>query len=135
MFRFNWQYFAFTCILFITEILIAVFVNDHFVRPYVGDYLVVILVYCFLRSFIKIPFWIAAISALLFSFAVETLQYFDLVHMLGLQHSRLANIVIGNSFSWSDILAYTLGILTVLLIEYTLKRRSKAEDSEFVVRR
>jgi hypothetical protein len=118
MLRFHKIYFIFTLLLLFTEILIAVFVHDNFVRPYVGDYLVVILVYCFLRSFLRTSVLATAIAALLFSYAVETLQYFDVVTMLGLQHSRLANIVIGNSFAWIDILAYTLGIATILVTEY-----------------
>jgi hypothetical protein len=39
-----------------------------------------------------------------------------MVKHLGLQHSRLANIVLGNHFEWGDMLAYTLGILLLLLL-------------------
>ena len=38
--------------LFIVETLIALFVRDAFIRPYMGDILVVILIYCFVRIFI-----------------------------------------------------------------------------------
>ena len=117
MFQFSKKYFILTVLLFITEVLIAVFVHDQFVRPYVGDYLVVILIYCFFKSFIKATTWQIAIFTLIFSYTIEALQYFNLVGMLGLQHSRIANIIIGNSFAWADIVAYTLGIATVIGIE------------------
>jgi hypothetical protein len=117
MFQFSKRYFILAFLLFITEVLIAVFVHDQFVRPYVGDYLVVILIYCFLRGFLKASIWQISIFTLLFSYAIETLQYFNLVGMLGLQHSRIANIIIGNSFAWADIIAYTLGIATVMGVE------------------
>jgi hypothetical protein len=117
MFQFNKRYFILTILLFLTEVLIAVFVHDQFVRPYVGDYLVVILIYCFFKTFIKATTWQIAIFTLIFSYAIETLQYFNLVGMLGLQHSRIANIIIGNSFAWEDIIAYTLGAVTVIGIE------------------
>lgn len=117
MFQFNKRYFILTILLFLTEVLIAVFVHDQFVRPYVGDYLVVILIYCFFKSFIKATTWQVAIFTLIFSYVIETLQYFNLVGMLGLQHSRIANIIIGNSFAWEDIIAYTLGAVTVIGIE------------------
>ena len=39
---------AFLALLCI-EILIGAFVHDAFVRPYVGDVLVVILIYCLIR--------------------------------------------------------------------------------------
>jgi hypothetical protein len=93
MFQFSKRYFILTVLLFITEVLIAVFVHDQFVRPYVGDYLVVMLIYCFFRAFIKASILQVAIFTLIFSYAIETLQYFNLVGMLGLQDSRIANIL------------------------------------------
>ena len=54
---------------------------------------------------------------LLFSYLVEVLQYFNFVEIIGLQDNKLARIVIGTSFSWWDILFYTLGILFVILVE------------------
>jgi hypothetical protein len=117
MLRFQKGYFFLFLLLFITEIMIAVFVHDNFVRPYIGDFLVVILIYCFVKAWIDAPVKTVAIAVLLFAYIVETLQYFNLVKHLGLQHSRLANIVIGNHFEWTDMIAYTFGILLVVLLE------------------
>lgn len=114
---FNLRYFTATIILFITEVLIVLYVHDNIIRPYIGDLLVVILIYCFVRSFFKFSVKNTAIGVLIFSYATEILQYFHVVKLLGLQHSRLARIVIGTSFSWEDILAYTAGIIIVLLVE------------------
>ena len=60
---------------------------------------------------------ITAISVLIFSYAVEILQFFNIVNRLGLQNSRLARIIIGSSFEWIDLIAYTAGIILVLYIE------------------
>jgi hypothetical protein len=117
MFTFKTSYFLIFCFLLITETLIALYVHDNFIRPYIGDLLVVILIYCFLRSIFNIKVWTAAISTLLFSFVVETLQYFQIVNRLGLQHSKFARIVVGTSFAWNDILAYIAGIGIVLIFE------------------
>ena len=114
---FNWFYFVLAILIFITEVLIAIYLHDGFIRPYVGDFLVVILIYCFVRSFLQAPVLPVAIAVLVFSYLVETLQYFNLVKLLGLEHSRIANIVIGNYFAWSDILAYTLGIAVTIVLE------------------
>lgn len=116
-FRFSRKFFVLTVLLFITEVLIAVYVHDSFIRPYFGDFLVVILLYCFVSTFLQAPVKPLAIGVLLFAYLIETLQYFNLVKHLGLQHSRLANIVIGNHFEWTDILAYTLGVLFILLLD------------------
>jgi hypothetical protein len=117
MLRFHKAYFALFLLLFITEVIIAIFVHDNFVRPYLGDFLVVILIYCFVMSWLDTPVKPTAVAVLLFAYAVEALQYFKLVKHLGLQHSRLANVIIGNHFAWSDMIAYTLGILLVLMLE------------------
>lgn len=116
-FRFDKLSFLIATIIFIIEILIALFMTDNFVRPYVGDVLVVILIYYFLKAFVNIAVIPLAIGTLLFSYLIETLQYFQLVKLIGLEHNRLANIVIGNYFAWEDLLAYTIGIVIVLMIE------------------
>ncbi|MDB5120709.1 MAG: hypothetical protein JWN56_1927 [Sphingobacteriales bacterium] len=117
MLNINLKYTIATLLLFLIEVLIAVFAHDHFIRPYVGDFLVVILIYCFVKSFVSTPTVSTAICVLVFSYVVETLQYFRIVHYLGLDQSKIANILIGNYFTWVDILAYTLGIAFVIVIE------------------
>lgn len=118
MLVFNKKYFLFALILFIIEVLIAVFVRDRFIRPYFGDYLVVILLYCAVKAFIKAAPLKVAAGVLLFSYTIEVLQYFSIVDRLGLSGNVIARTVIGYGFEWWDLLAYTLGIVTVLLLEW-----------------
>jgi hypothetical protein len=123
MLTFNKNYFGFTILIFLIEVLIALYVNDSFVRPYLGDVLVVILIYCFLKSFLKLPVLTAAIAVLVFSFTIEFLQFLNIVEKLGLEKSKIARTVIGTSFSWIDLLSYIVGITIVLIIEkYWLKK-------------
>ena len=117
MFQFNRNYFILTILLFLIETAIALYLHDNFIRPYFGDFLVVMLLYCFLKSFINLSVWVAAGLVLLFSFTIEIAQYFNMVEKLGLQHSKIARVVLGNSFAWMDLLAYVLGILAVISIE------------------
>lgn len=117
MFVFRIRYFVPAVVLFLIEVFIAVYVRDRFVRPYLGDYLVVIFLYCLVRAFVQAPPARVALGVWLFALAVEVLQYLQLVRRLGLQDSALANVVLGNSFEWIDLLAYTLGVLTVLWLE------------------
>ena len=131
MFRFNKKYFLLFLLLFITEVIIAVFIHDSFIRPYAGDFLVVIMVYCFVMAWLQAPVKAAAIAVLLFAYLVEALQYFNLVKHLGLQQSRLANIVIGNHFAWMDMIAYTLGILLVVLLEPKRMEATLTQPSNF----
>ncbi len=117
MLTFNKNYFGLAVILFFVEIGIALFVHDSFVRPYLGDVLVVILMYCFLKSFLKLPVLTVAIFVLVFSFFIELLQYFNIVEKLGLSKSKIARTVIGTSFSWIDVLTYIAGFSIVLIFE------------------
>ena len=114
---FNLRYFIATMILLIIEVLIALYVHDTIIRPYIGDLLVVILIYCFVKSFFNFSSRNTAIGVLIFAYATEIMQYFHVVKLLGLQHSRLARIIIGTSFSLEDMIAYTVGIIIVLVVE------------------
>lgn len=123
MLTFNLRFFLLSILFFVIEVLIALYVKDDFVRPYVGDYLVVMLIYCAVRTFIKASPVKVAIAVLLFAYLIEVLQYFRIVDRLGLSGNPVAKTVIGYGFEWWDILAYTLGVLTILLVEW--KVRSK----------
>ncbi len=115
--KFNSKYLEYAIVLFLIEVFIAIYVTDAIIRPYVGDFLVVILLYCIIKSVLDADIKIIALSVLLFSYLLETLQYFRIVEILGLESYPLANVIIGTSFAWIDILAYTLGILAVLIAE------------------
>ena len=125
MLHFNKNYFLLTILLFLIEVCIALFVHDNFIRPYFGDVLVVILIYCFVKSFLNVSVIKAAIAVLLFAFLVETLQYFAIIEILGLQDNKLARTVIGTSFAWEDILAYIVGIVIVIVGEKWLRKPLK----------
>lgn len=117
MFIFNRRNFTAAFILLLIEIGIALFIRDKIIRPYIGDVLVVILIYYFTKSFLDAPIRKTALGVLLFAYLIETLQYFNIVKVLGLAEYKIANVVIGTHFSWVDMLAYTVGIIIVLLIE------------------
>lgn len=115
---FNLNYFRLASLIFVIETLIALYIQDNFVRPYIGDVLVVILIYCFIKSFLNVNIIPTAVFVLLFSFSIEFLQYLNIVEKLGLQNSKIARTVIGTSFCWADILTYIVGIAIVISAEY-----------------
>jgi hypothetical protein len=105
------KYLVAFIIFFIVEVLIALYVHDDFIRPYVGDILVVILLYCFVKIFVLYKVQLIPLYIFIFSAFVEILQYFKLVEILGLQDNRFARIVIGSVFDWNDILCYGVGCI------------------------
>ncbi len=105
-------------ILFIIEVLIALFVHDSFIRPYIGDMLVVILIYCFIRIFIPDRLRLLPLYIFIFALAVEISQYFKLIDVLGLSDSYLAQCIFGSSFDFKDILCYALGCAICAIFSY-----------------
>jgi Protein of unknown function (DUF2809) len=114
MIKFNSIYFYCTVLLFLIEVCIATFFTDRFVRPFVGDVLVVMLIYCFVRSFWTVRVVPLALAIFAFACAIEGLQYLNIVDHLGLRPYKLLVIILGASFDWNDILAYALGTAIVL---------------------
>lgn len=127
LFRFHKGYFFLTLLLFVVELLIALYVRDKFVRPYLGDFLVVLLLYCFFKSFLNLSVLKTAALVLLIACCVEAFQYINLVARLGLTSTGVGGTVLGTSFDWSDVLAYILGIAAVVAVE---KRRVQTVTNE-----
>jgi len=84
----------------------------------------VILIYCFVRTFVAWPVKATLIGVLMFAYTVEVSQYFKLLVHLGLKQSKLMNIILGNAFSWTDMLAYTLGILSTGVVEWWVAQKA-----------
>ena len=116
----NKTYLIITMLLFLSEVLIAIFFKSGFIRHTFGDFLVVILIYGFIKSFIKINSYKLAFTVLTFVFCIEFLQLINILDALNLQNNHLAKLILGNTFQISDLLAYMLGIISVLIIEFKL---------------
>lgn len=115
--RWNWKYAIITALILGVEILIALFVRDKFIRPFVGDLLVVVLLYYGFRTILEASAKKVAIGVLIFAFTVELLQYFQLAELLGLQDNKFAVIILGSTFDWLDLLAYLLGVTIAYAID------------------
>lgn len=117
---FHKKYFFAAVLLFVVEVCIAIFVQDKIIRPYVGDFLVVILLYTFLRSFFNISVQKAIFSVLLFSYTIEALQYLNLTALPGLENHKLVLVVLGSHFEWTDMIIYTFAGLCIYVAEIYL---------------
>lgn len=113
---FSLKYFLLSIILFFIEVLIATVLKDiFFIRAYLGDVIVVILLYTLVKSFINIKENRKLILGIfIFSCIVEWAQYFNIADKLGFQPGSIMYIIIGNSFSWVDIACYAAGCLLLL---------------------
>lgn len=110
--KFNKTYFTISILLFLIEVLIAKYATG-FIRHTIGDYLCVILLYTFIKSFIKIDNLKIAILVLLISYVVEFLQLTDVQTIYPSKYSKILKLLFGTSFSIGDLVAYTLGVITI----------------------
>lgn len=112
------KYVLIFLILLMTEAAIALWVRDDFIRPYLGDVLVTVLLYFFLRIFIRKPGWWLVTGVFVLAAAVEVSQYFNLVELLHLEGSRFFRIVLGSTFDFKDIACYFVGCLLAGIWQY-----------------
>lgn len=118
--RLNKTYIILTIVLFAIEALIAIYLKTGFIRHTFGDYLCVMLLYCFFKSFIKGHHFKIAISVLMIAFVVEFLQLTNYLELFNLQDNHLAKVILGSTFHISDLVAYSLGIITVIIFEFKI---------------
>ncbi|MGH1518632.1 DUF2809 domain-containing protein [Chryseobacterium sp. JK1] len=123
--KFSLKYFLVTLLIFLIEVLIATTWKDiFFVRAYLGDVIVVMLLYTFVKSFFRVNNEKLILGILIFSFLVEFAQYFNIAEKLGFRAGSLMYIIIGNSFSWIDNLCYAVGCLILYLFVRITKETS-----------
>jgi hypothetical protein len=113
-------YLILTFFFLVIEFLIAVYLKTGFIRHTVGDYLCVILLYCFFKSFIKGHHFKIAISVLAIAFTIEFLQLTNYLELFNLQNNHFAKLVLGSTFHLSDLFAYSFGIITVIAFEFKI---------------
>ena len=125
MLHFQKSYFLAALFFFFVEVFIALYVRDNWIRPYGGDVLVVVFLYCLLKTFLKITPTKAILGVLAFAFIVEGLQYFQMLKILSLEQNKIAGVVLGSHFEWPDILAYVIGALFLFAFEKLRMRFKK----------
>lgn len=112
------------------EVCIGVFYFNHFIRSYVGDVIIVWVLYCLFRIIFPERFnsYAVAVGILIFSFIVEFLQKAHIVDILGIENQFL-RILIGTSYATEDLWSYAAGTAVTILGIWTY-RRIKHTDTE-----
>ena len=108
--------FTLFVLLLVTEIAIAVFYFHKFIRGFIGDVLVIPLLYFFLRLFLKWKTRVLIILVASIAIGVELLQLYNITEKLAIR-SQWLKTIIGTTFDGKDIIAYLLGALLIFLFE------------------
>ena len=123
------SYAAAALALIAVEVIIALFVHDRFVRPYIGDVLVIAVIWALARVVLPEGVRLMPLYIFIFAAGVEVLQYFDIVRLLGLEGSRFFSILIGLTFDIRDIVCYAVGCVLITVIEVFIRGREAAPDN------
>jgi hypothetical protein len=107
--RFSRDAFGVFLIVLLIEIIIAIFFRDPFVRYFLGDVLIVVLICYFIRSFCAARLPLVIVGTLIFAYSVEIAQYFNIANYLGGRDSIAVQLTVGTTFEWLDFIAYTIG--------------------------
>lgn len=91
------------------------------VNIYLGDILWALMVYMLIRlvSF-RVSIKTVAVLGLSFCFLIEMSQLYHSEWIDNIRKTTLGALVLGFGFLWSDLLAYTLGILAGVIVDYFL---------------
>ncbi len=114
-------------LLFLTEVLIALFVRDSFVRPYLGDVLAVMTVYCGARIIFPKKFAFLSAAVLILAVIVELVQLTDFASLFG--EGSVIAVLLGSTFDFKDLLCYTVGGIICGVTDF-IKYRQGKEASE-----
>lgn len=109
--------------LLLVEVIIALYIHDDFIRPYVGDVLVVIVIYTFIRIFIPEKCKLLPLLIFIFAVGVELLQLANIVEILGVEDNLFLKILIGSVFDIKDIVCYVVGCVLLCMYEWLRVRK------------
>jgi len=114
-------YFALIVVTIITGLLSR---HINGVPLFIGDILWALMVY-FMARFILIDETtkLAVIASLVFSYGIEFSQLYQAPWINSVRHTVIGGLVLGQTFLWSDMLCYTVGIGLGVLIELSIKPR------------
>ena len=111
-------------VLLLIEIMIGLYAHG-WIRNYLGDVLVVILLYTLFRT--AFPersgkWYVLPTAILVFAFGVEFLQLWGFCDRFGITN-RLLRIITGTGFSAVDLLCYAVGIVPCYATEFITKMK------------
>ncbi|PVM92027.1 ribosomal maturation YjgA family protein [Caulobacter endophyticus] len=121
--RIRFGYLALAIALFAVEVVIALFVRDALVRPYMGDVLATAMVYFGLRGVTPLGRIGAAAGAFGLGAVVEIGQALHILDLVGLGASRWARVVFGGVFDFKDLACYAIGVALAMAVD----RRQQSE--------
>jgi len=119
-------YFALITLTIITGLLSR---HINGVPLFIGDILWALMVYFIVRFiFINQTTKLAVIASLLFSYGIEFSQLYQAPRINSIRHTVIGGLVLGQTFLWSDMLCYTVGIGLGVGVDRLIEKKSPHLD-------
>ena len=94
-----------------------------FIASYAGDTLWALQVFLLVGFLFPVQSTIkVAVIAITFAFFIEITQLYHPPWLDEIRHYRLAGLILGYGFLWSDLLCYSVGVMLGVVAERQLKR-------------
>ncbi len=105
-------------LVFITMLIGLLSRRFSIIPLWIGDVLWAAMVYSIVRVlFTRHTMKWAATVSLLFSFSIEISQLYQQPWINKIRATTLGHLVLGQTFSWGDMLSYTLGVSMVFILD------------------
>lgn len=105
-------------VLSVIEVLIALYVHDTIIRPYIGDVLIVVVLYMGIRVLIPEKLKLLPLYIFLFASVVECLQLVNFIQIINVEKNTILGIMIGSVFDIKDIGCYGVGCILLGIYEW-----------------
>ncbi|MCG8572360.1 MAG: DUF2809 domain-containing protein [Spirochaetes bacterium] len=110
-------YFLFFFLFFLIATGIFLFTNG-FIRGFAGDMVIIAILYLLIRLLTPLSKYFSLSIVLVFAFLIEFIQLLQLPQKFNLSHNLFINITIGATFDPLDLLAYCIGGLLILTLDF-----------------
>ena len=108
-------YFFIICLVIILGLLSR---KLDFVPLFVGDILYAMMIYFIVRLLLlNSDLKKITIISLSICYIIELFQLYQANWIVGIRNTTFGHLVLGKGFLWSDLLAYTLGIILCYIVE------------------
>lgn len=96
-----------------------------FIPLFIGDLLYAVMMYFIIRFlFADLTKTKSSLISLLLCYSIEIFQLYHANWLIEIRHTLLGRYILGQGFLWSDLIAYTFGILIAYLLDKIFKKQS-----------
>ncbi len=104
-------------------VAIELLFDGGFVRYTVGDIVIAAFIFWVIRAVAGLGVLRSAMVAIVITYGVELAQAARMLERLSIPRNRLTELVFGTTFTWGDLVAYTIGIAIAAAMDNVADRR------------